>query len=157
MFESIGFHYVEKHADEMKDVHFQGRSVDFESKKSLKSAMSSLLKDFTCPSCGGHRVDGRGIYVSFGEIRVYSEKKKKNFFGKEYYDDVHVKTVWRIHEVGLTPGKKGGFFDSGIGPGYLRCRAKGCGWEKVAPIHPKDRYVEWYSFNDIIAGRSFRR
>jgi len=134
-----------------------GDNADFPSRKELKQAVKEYFQNYNCPWCGSQRINGSGVFVKFGKVDFYKEVSYKGFLGATKYRDECYKTVWRIHETGLITGQKGGFLDSGFAPGRISCKAKGCGWEEIAPVYPKKSRIIWYSINDLIQGKPFRK
>jgi hypothetical protein len=120
-----------KQADD-QDVHGEQTGADFDSYGALKKAVAQLLTNYQCPRCGNHKVTGSGVIVRYGKVRLQRQEAYKGWFGGTKYKDVHYKTVWRVHEIGLrnAPGRAllnlfGAFDDP---PGKLECQSKGCGW-----------------------------
>jgi hypothetical protein len=154
---SISYTLTEKSNMVLRDRDDYGDNNDFSSKKELKQAVKYYFKNYECPSCGSRRTGGRGVVVKYGKVEFYKEVPYKGFFGKTKYRDECYKTIWRIHGIELITGQKGGILDSGIAPGRMFCKSKGCGWEVVAPIYPKKSRIVWYSINDVLQGKPFRK
>ncbi|MCP4221611.1 MAG: hypothetical protein GY765_43705 [bacterium] len=154
---SARYSQLEQPNSVLRDSDDHGDRIDFSTKSDLKKSVKEYFKNYSCPSCGSHKCSGHGAVVKYGKVDFYREVSYKGLFGGTKYKDELYKTVWRIHQVGLSPGRKGGFLDAGIAPGRMMCRAKGCGWETVAPVYPKKSKITWYSINDLIEGKPFRR
>jgi hypothetical protein len=118
-----------------RDIHGDADDHDFASYRLLKRWVAEALENYSCPSCGNHRVSGSGVIVKYGKVHLYRSVATKGWFGGTKYNDQFVKTVWRVHEISLRPGPCrallnlfGLFSERG---GELKCNARGCDW-KVA-------------------------
>lgn len=117
----IKFEYKEK---DMKEVHGRTETrgnTDYNKKTELKKEIKNIFKNYECPNCGGHRVNGDGVVVEIGRVRFFREVKKKGMFGTKYVDK-HDRDVYRIYTIYL---ESDGFLSAA---GYLRC--KSCKWEQ---------------------------
>jgi len=94
------------------------------------------MKKYSCPTCGGKKVVGENIEVSFAKIYMYRQVEKKGLFGRKKFVDELNDEVYRLYDITL---KTGGFLDLA---GYIRC--KSCKWEIKG-----DSRVQWLSINDI--------
>jgi hypothetical protein len=116
------------------DVHGEAGEHDFETERDLKRRIEEFTKSFRCPSCGGHRVSGRGLIVVYSKVNVFREDAEKGWFGRVRFKDKKVATVWRIVRMSLrdAPGRAllnlFGLFDPP--PGKVQCDARGCGWSE---------------------------
>lgn len=119
----ISFALEEKETEKLHGNQVYETDNDFSSKSELKDSIKQLLRDFTCPECGGHKVKGSGVMVEMGKVRMYREVEKKGLFGGTKYAEEHIKDVWRVYGVGL---RSGAFL--GPDPGILKC--KNCDWEE---------------------------
>lgn len=115
-----------------QEMHGEPTGADFDNFGGLKKAVRQLLTNYQCPRCGNHKVNGSGVIVVYGKVRLQRQEAYKGWFGGAKYKDVHYKTVWRVHDIGLrnAPGRAllnlfGAFDDP---PGKLECQSKGCGW-----------------------------
>lgn len=135
---SISFSYEELDTEELHNSDAVELSGDFDNKRQLKKHIKSVMENFNCQSCGGHRLDGDNIIVEFCKIKLFGERVKRGFFGKKYVDD-HQKSIYRVSNIYLRPG---GFFSSA---GYIRC--KSCDWEQKG-----EKGVKWISYNDFTNG-----
>ena len=152
---SISYTLDEQKACDLKER--DERDDDFSSFSDLKRALRTYWDEFTCPSCGSHRVRGHGVIVQYGRIDFYREVSHKGFFGGTHFRDECYKKAWRIYSTGLRPGKQGIVLSLfGEDPGALECQAKGCGWKTTAPVYPRQSNIQWYSVNDIIQGKPFK-
>jgi len=114
-----------------------GQNGDHSTLKELKSAMSKFLENYSCPNCGGHRVNGN-LIVEIGEIEFFEEVWKKGFFGKKLITN-KFKTAWRVQSSYLKPSA---FLSSA---GRIWC--KSCGWEEKGA-----KGIRWLSINDVRSG-----
>ena len=112
--------------------------LDYESDSRLRAGMTRFFSDFSCPNCGGHKIDGSGVIVKYGEVKLYREVQKKGFFGGTSWENKHWKTTRRVEDLEL---ENGGFLSSA---GYLKCRD--CKWR----IQGGSSSVEWISIRDLI-------
>ena len=136
---SISFYYKDKSTEELHGQNAVEGHNDFPSKKELKNTIKAIFKNYTCPKCGGHRIDGDKVVVEIGKVSMFKEEQKKGFFGSKFVDK-HEKDVYRVHNIYL---ESSGFLSSA---GYLRC--KSCKWEQKGA-----KGVKWLSLNDIANGR----
>lgn len=135
----INYFYKEKDTEELHGNNAVVGNYDFNTKKELKARVKQVIKNYACPSCGGHRVDGDKLVVEIGKVRFYKETYKKGFFGGKYTEK-HQKDMFRIYGIYL---QASGFLSFA---GYLKC--KSCGWEQKGA-----KGVQWLSLNDIANGR----
>ena len=111
------------------------RNNDFSTKKELIKAMDNFFKNYACPNCDGHRMEG-SIIVEIGEVEFFEEVWKKGFFGKKTLITQKFKSVWRVQHTYL---KVSGFLSSA---GRTLC--KSCSWEERGA-----KGIRWLSINDI--------
>ena len=136
--------------------------VDFTNYGDLKRMVAKIFEQFACPACGGRRVSGAGVIVKYGKVHLYRQEAYRGWFGGTHYKEVFVQTVWRIHQIGLKHGEESSLLDEGVVPGQLECQASGCNWKEQGPILPAQSLsqalgIEWYSINDIMQGKLWRR
>ncbi len=98
-----------------------------------------MFKNYQCPNCGGHRIEGDKVVVEIGKVRFFKEVYKKGFWGGKHVDK-HDRDVFRVYNIYLEPS---GFLSFA---GYIRC--KSCKWEQKGA-----KGIKWLSLNDIANGR----
>ena len=135
---SISFNYKDKPTEEAHGNNAKEGSNDFSSEKELKRTIKNLFKNYQCPSCGGHKMDGDSVIVEKGKVKFFQEVKKKGFFGSKFVTK-HNRDIWRVYNIYLKPS---GFLSFA---GYIRC--KSCKWEEKG-----QKGVRWLSMNDIRNG-----
>lgn len=140
---SIRLDYEEQDVKEAHGVQAVMGDFDFSSKKELKELIENIFKNYQCPNCGGHQLNGK-VNVKFGKVKFFQEELTKTFWGSKKYVNRHIKDVWRVYDVYL---KIGGFFNPS---GNIEC--KSCKWN----ISGTSSQVAWYSLNDIFSG-NFRK
>lgn len=136
---SISFNYDEKPSKEIYGNSHAGEGKDFSSMKELKIYIRSMFKSYTCPNCGGHKIDGDKIIVEIGKIRFFKEVEKKGFFGIKYTNK-HDGDIYRVFNIHLKPS---GFLSFA---GYIRCNS--CKWEQKGK-----KGVRWVSVHDALNGK----
>lgn len=136
----ISYSFEEKDTQKLYGSHAVDNSCDFSTKGALKKYIKEYFKNYTCPSCGGHQVDGEKIIVEIGKVKLFKEVKKGGFFGKSKFKNEHFKDSYRVYNIQI---ESSGFLKFA---GYLRC--KSCGWEQKG-----EKGVRWLSVNDIMNGR----
>lgn len=136
----VSYSFEEKETQELHGNHSIDGDNDFSTKRALKKYVKGVFKNYSCPSCGGHRVDGERITVEIGKIKFFKEIKKNGFFRKVKFVNKHYKDSYRIYNIKI---ESGGFLKFA---GYLRC--KSCGWEQKGA-----KGVRWLSINDVMNGR----
>jgi predicted nucleic-acid-binding Zn-ribbon protein len=134
----ISFQYKDKPTEELYGNSAIEESGDFSSEKELKNTIKNIFKNYQCPSCGGHKMDGDNVIVEKGKVKFFKEVKKDGFFGSKYVN-THDRDVWRVYNIYLKPS---GFLSFA---GYIKC--KSCGWEEKG-----QKGVRWLSINDIQNG-----
>ena len=153
----IGYSILWKDTVDLRSTDDTNRFLEYESAEALRLTLREHFRNFTCPRCGSRQVEGLGIRITCGKVRYHKEEMHKGWFGIKTYRDVCYKTKWRIHEIGLRPGIKGGLLQSKVEPGRLRCQAKGCSWSMTAPIYKKKMISRWYSVNDLVQSLPWNR
>lgn len=136
---SISFTYEDKSTEEAHGSNAIETSNDFSSEKELKKTIKNLFKNYQCPSCGGHKMDGDNIIVEKGKIKFYQEVQKKGFFGGNKFVTKHERDIWRVYNIYLKPS---GFLSFA---GHIKC--KSCKWEEKG-----QKGIRWLSMNDIRSG-----
>jgi len=127
----------------MKDEELYGNNAidynsDFPTMKELKKSIDTFFKNYDCPSCGGHRMEGN-VIVEIGMSKFFHEVYKKKFWGGEKLITENFKNVWRIRRTYLKPSS---FLSSA---GSIYC--KSCGWKEKG-----QKGIRWLSMNDIKNG-----
>ena len=118
---SIRFEYKEKAMEEIHGNKFSKASKEYSKKSELKKDIKSIMKNYECPKCGGHRINGERVVVEIGKVRLFREEKKEGIFRTKYIEK-HDRDIYQVYNVYL---ESGGFLSSA---GYLRC--KSCKWEQ---------------------------
>lgn len=133
---SFSLHFTD--TTELHNNHAFETQSDFESESRVRAGVTRFFSNYACPSCGGHKIDGGGIIVKYGKVKLYREEQKKGFFGGISYENKLWKTTYRVQDIQL---ENGGFLSSA---GYLKCRD--CKWR----IEGGSSSTQWLSINDII-------
>ncbi len=118
--------------EKARDITGPRTESDFDSFRLLKKYLDNFFDNFECPECGGHKVTGSGVVVSYGKVHLFEIVESKGWFGGKKYKEKKYATVWRLH--GYRIRNAAGrclinMFGLGEpGPGKLQCNARGCEW-----------------------------
>jgi len=135
----ISFEYENRQTKELHGNNAIEENYDFSTEKELKKTIKRIFKNYQCPNCGGHKMDGNRLIVEIGKIKFFREVIEKGFFGSKYVSK-HDKDVWRIYNIYL---KRSGFLTPA---GFIRC--KSCKWEEKGA-----KGIKWVSIDDVRNGR----
>lgn len=115
-----------------KDQHGDVTPMDFDCWGDLQREIKRMLREFTCPACGGQQVTGSGVIVTCGKVRLFRHQTVKGWFGGTKHKDEFLKKVWRVHDVSLrvAPGRHIFNFFAVLDdpPGEVKCESRGCTW-----------------------------
>lgn len=155
---------VEYELQRLKDRDVTGtpEPSDYPSLKELKRRVADSFKNYACPSCGNRRIQGSNIVVTYEKLSFYRQVSYKGWFGGTKYKDVLYATVWRVCDMGYKPGREAGWIIQGIEPGKMECTVKGCGWKQEGPRAPAQSVsealgIQWFTVNDILAGKPWKQ